>query len=91
MIFCPESKKREWFIGAALLDIYDPSKIIGVTDEPLLKPEKDYELKGFVPNVAFPSGAVIQGNKLYVYYGSADEFCSIASCGLKDLLESLKS
>jgi len=89
LIYCPESFKREWFIGAALLDIKDPTKVVAKTTKPLLKPEMSYELKGYTDNVAFPSGAVVVGDELYVYYGSADDGCCLATCKLYKLLSSL--
>jgi len=50
----------------------------------------DYELEGLVPNVTFPSGAVIVGDELYVYYGGADKVCCLATCKLDELLGFLK-
>jgi predicted GH43/DUF377 family glycosyl hydrolase len=46
----------------------------------------DYEKFGDVPNIVFPSGAVVDGNTLLVYYGGADTNCCVASCNLDDLL-----
>ncbi|RJQ36948.1 hypothetical protein C4559_04430 [Candidatus Microgenomates bacterium] len=89
LIYCPESFKREWFIGAALLDLHDPTKIIGKTKEPLLKPEMNYELSGYTNNVAFPSGAVIRDQVVFIYYGGADTGVCLATCTLKQLLLSL--
>lgn len=76
-------------IRAMLLDIKNPLKIVGNTPEPLLVPEKEYELRGLVPRVTFPTGAAVVGDKLYVYYGAADTSCCLATCELKELLNSL--
>lgn len=57
----------------------NPLKIITKTKKPLLEPQMDYEIKGQVDNVTFPSGAVIVGDKLHVYYGGADRVCCLAS------------
>lgn len=89
LVYCPESAKKEWFIGAALLDLKDPTKVLAKTTEPLLKPEASYERRGYVDNVAFPQGAVVVKDKLYVYYGGADQGCCLATCKLDDLLTSL--
>lgn len=88
LIYCGASKKKEWSISAALLDLKNPRKVISSSKQ-ILKPEKNYELKGLVRNVAFPSGAVIVKDKLFVYYGAADKSCCLASCNLNDLLGSL--
>lgn len=75
--------------GAALLDLTDPSKVIGRTKEPILEPTEEYEKVGDVNNVVFPEGNVIIGDKLYIYYGSADKYIGVATCRLDDLLNEL--
>ncbi len=77
-------------IEAVLLDLKNPLKIIGRTKEPLLVPEKTYELYGQVPNVIFPSGAYIHNNKLSIYYGAADTTCCLAEANVKDILKEMK-
>lgn len=81
----------EWTIGAALLDLNDPRKILSQTDEPILRPETDTEMHGIVNNVTFPEGAVVVGDELYVYYGSGDQGICLATCKLEDLLSELRS
>lgn len=76
-------------IRAMLLDLENPLKIVGSTPEPLLVPEKEYELRGLVPRVTFPTGAAAVGDKLYVYYGAADSTCCLATCDVNELLQSL--
>jgi predicted GH43/DUF377 family glycosyl hydrolase len=76
-------------VQAALLDLKNPFKIIGHTKNPLLVPEEYYERIGYVPNVVFPSGALIMGNKIYLYYGAADTVCCLAFIDLPILLEKL--
>lgn len=90
LIYCGAAQKRIWSISAALLDIKNPQCLIAKSRGPILEPEKPYELRGLVANVAFPSGAVIRGNKLFVYYGAADKTCCLATCNLNQLLKSLK-
>ena len=80
------SDHPEWTIGAALLDLHNPGVILAQTREPILQPETAAELSGVVNNVTFPSGAVVVGDELYVYYGSGDQGCCLATCKLKDLL-----
>lgn len=75
-------------VGAVLLDLQQPSKIIGRTEKPLLEPETDYEKKGEVPNVVFPCGNVVIKDTVYLYYGGADKVVGVATLKIKDLLQS---
>jgi predicted GH43/DUF377 family glycosyl hydrolase len=75
---------------AALLDLDDPTKIIGRLDYPLLEPEAPWEQKGDVSNVVFPTGTHIDGDRLYVYYGAADKLIAIKSLFLEELILALK-
>lgn len=76
-------------IEAALLDKDNPSRVIARSRQPFLVPRENYEIHGTVPNVIFPSGAMIVGEEVRVYYGGADTVCAMASCHLKTLLKSL--
>lgn len=73
----------------ALLDLDNPEKEIARLPYPLFEPEYEWELKGEVNNVCFPTGAVVFDNTLYIYYGAADERIACASVSLPDLLEEL--
>jgi len=77
-------------VGAVLLDLTDPIKIIGRTSRPLLEPKMLYEREGLVPNVVFPCGAVDLGGKLFVYYGGADRVIGVATMEIKELLKVLE-
>ncbi|MDO8658398.1 MAG: hypothetical protein Q7K55_06655 [Candidatus Levybacteria bacterium] len=82
-------KNQYYKVGAALLDINDPTKIISRLDYPILEPEMKYEKEGQVSNVVFPCGALAIRNKLFVYYGGADRVVGVATVDLKRLLEGL--
>ncbi len=82
--------KRIFNIEAKLLDLNNPRKIIGRSKFPLLIPEKKYEIEGIVPEIVFPSGALVKNDTLNIYYGGSDTYCCLASCSLKNLLEELK-
>lgn len=84
------SDDKQFGVEAVLLDLEDPRIIIGRTDYSLLNPEKDYELFGDVPNITFPSGAWVQEDTLFLYYGAADTRCCVATCKLEDLLKELR-
>lgn len=74
---------------AVLLDLENPMKEIARLPYPLFKPELIWELKGEVNNVCFPSGSVLFGDQLYIYYGAADERIGSASLNIHELLEEL--
>ncbi len=84
------SNDKIFGIEAVLLDLKDPRKILGRTQLPILTPEEKYELEGNVPNVIFPSGAVVTDGRLFVYYGAADTVEAVASCHLDSLLDQVK-
>ena len=75
--------------GAALLDKKDPTKVIGRLKDPLFSPEEVYETKGNVHNVVFPTGAAQFGDRLYIYYGAADQRIAAASVDIDELLHEL--
>ena len=81
---------RVFGIEAMLLDLKNPLKIISKTRGPILVPEEIYERYGIVPNIVFPSGALLHKNgKLDLYYGAADTTIAKASLNLNDLLLAL--
>lgn len=84
------SNDKSFGIEAVLLDLENPHKIVGRTEFPLITPEKEYELKGIVPNVIFPSGALVKDGKLHVYYGAADTRVAVATCDLNELITEMK-
>ncbi len=76
-------------VEALLLDKNDPRKIVGRTKGPILTPEESYERYGMVPDIVFPSGALLEGDRLDIYYGAADTVCARASISLSDLLNAM--
>lgn len=75
-----------YYGGGLLLDANDPAKVLKWTAEPCMRPEADFEVSGFVPNVVFPTGVVQDGDALLVYYGAADAVTAVAEFSLRDLL-----
>ncbi len=73
----------------ALLDLHNPQIEIARLPYPLFKPELVWELKGEVNNVCFPTGAVLFGDALYIYYGAADERIATVSVSMSALLTEL--
>ena len=76
---------RQYYIGAILLDLKDPSKIIGRLKQPLLTPNDD-EREGYVPNVVYSCGALIHNNELILPYAMSDITSGIATLGIKDIV-----
>ncbi len=76
--------------GFLLLDLHDPTQVLGRTREPVLRPTAYYERVGLViPNVIFPCANVIRGNELFLYYGCCDTAIALATCRVDDLLDIL--
>jgi predicted GH43/DUF377 family glycosyl hydrolase len=84
-----KNKPRIFGIEALLLDLEDPRKVIGRTQYPLLVPEETYELTGYLPNIVFPTGALLKEDVLIVYYGASDTSVCSFSVSLHDLLHSI--
>jgi predicted GH43/DUF377 family glycosyl hydrolase len=78
-------------VGALLLDLEDPLKIIGRTKHFILAPETGFETKGYYNGCVFPTGNVIIGNTLYVYYGAADKYVCVATCNVEELIHFIKT
>lgn len=81
---------RKYCLGACLLDLEDPRKIIGRLREPLLLPIEG-ERAGYVPNVVYTCGSHVHNEELIIPYAMSDYASSFASVNLKALLEELKS
>ena len=81
---------RKYCIGAALLDLDDPTKVIGRLRDPLLSAEGE-DREGYVPNVVYSCGSLIHGNSLILPYAKSDIASAIATVPLDSLLSLLKS
>jgi predicted GH43/DUF377 family glycosyl hydrolase len=76
-------------IGALLLDLKDPTRVIRCSATPVLEPDLDYENSGFKPGVIYLSGAVVKDGELLAYYGASDNYVCVASCWLEEFLRAL--
>jgi len=77
---------RNYRIGAVLLDLERPDRVVGRSRYPLFGPEEPYEREGLVPNVVFPCGSVVKDGRLVIYYGGADRVIGVASTPLRPLV-----
>jgi predicted GH43/DUF377 family glycosyl hydrolase len=81
---------RKYCIGAILLDLENPTKIIARLDEPLLAPHEK-EREGYVPNVVYSCGALIHNNQLVIPYAMSDINSGIAVVEVKELINCMHS
>jgi predicted GH43/DUF377 family glycosyl hydrolase len=79
---------REYAIGALLLDLEEPSRVIGALREPLMSPRDD-ERDGYVPNVVYSCGALLHGDRLLLPYGASDASVRFAIVDVPLLLDQL--
>jgi predicted GH43/DUF377 family glycosyl hydrolase len=81
---------RKYSIGAFLLDLEDPSRVIGRLTRPLLSPDET-EREGYVPNVVYSCGSLVHAGLLILPYAMSDSASSFATIPLTDLLGEMKS
>lgn len=83
-----ETWKKRYTAGVMLLDLHDPSKIIGLYKEPLIVPEAPYEIEGgYRNNTVFPGGMILEDTgEVKIYYGAADTVECLATADVDDLL-----
>jgi beta-1,4-mannooligosaccharide/beta-1,4-mannosyl-N-acetylglucosamine phosphorylase len=92
----PEKTNRGWedqgwfktyYGGIMLLDLENPSKLLGFSRKPLLAPEAEYELDGFRGGVIFPTGMILEDTgEVKIYYGASDTVVALASAHVDDLV-----
>src|SRR3989338_8933374 len=80
-----------YYAGGALLDLEQPWKVRYRTKDYMLAPTEPYERVGDVPNVIFPSSAVVLGETVRLYYGCADTCIAMAEAKLSDLIRFIKT
>jgi len=80
---------RQYCIGAMLLDLENPQKILARLEEPLLVPREE-EREGYVPNVVYTCGAIIHNNELVIPYAMSDIMSGIATVGVSELINCMR-
>ena len=90
-IYHGANEKHQYCLGAVLLDLNDPSKVLARSEQPIMRPSTEYELCGFFGHVVFTNGHVVapDGESLTIYYGAADEFVCGATFSITEILGSL--
>ncbi len=78
-------------LGAILLDLKDPTKVLARSHDPIMEPNAEYEKHGFFSNVIFTNGHIVDGDKITMYYGAADEVICAAEMSVSNILSSLNA
>jgi predicted GH43/DUF377 family glycosyl hydrolase len=81
---------RRYSIGAVLLDKADPSKVLGRSREPLVRPEPNFR-EGYVPNVVYTCGGIRQGQRIVLPYAVSDTFTKFATVEIAALIASMQA
>lgn len=84
------SSDKVYSQGIALLGLENPGKVVARQKEPILVPELDWEVNGYVPNVVFSCGQVVMGEEIIVYYGGADTAIGAAKMKVSQIEEMLE-
>jgi predicted GH43/DUF377 family glycosyl hydrolase len=80
---------HRYCLGALLLDLHDPSKVLARSERPIMEPTAAYELNGFFGNVIFTNGHIVEGDTLRMYYGASDEVICSAEFSINEILHTL--
>jgi predicted GH43/DUF377 family glycosyl hydrolase len=83
------NEKHFYCMGAVLLDLDDPTMVIGRTAMPLMEPREPWELEGWINNVVFSCGQVVRGDDILIYYGGADSVVAVGTISLSRLVNGL--
>jgi predicted GH43/DUF377 family glycosyl hydrolase len=75
--------------GAMLLAKDDPGRVLKVSRDAILEPQRDFEREGFVAKVVFPTGVLEEDDRLLIYYGASDKYCAMAEVSRRDVMNSL--
>jgi predicted GH43/DUF377 family glycosyl hydrolase len=91
-IYHGANENHQYCLGAFLMDLENPVKVIARTEDPIMVPAEEYELSGFFGNVVFTNGHIIDpnGDTVTIYYGASDEFVCAAEFSIKEIFSFLK-
>lgn len=89
-IYHGANEQNCYCLGAILLDLNDPSKVLARSVDPIMEPTAEYEKKGFFGNVVFSNGQYIEGDTIHLYYGASDEVICEADISISEIMNTLK-
>jgi beta-1,2-mannobiose phosphorylase / 1,2-beta-oligomannan phosphorylase len=80
---------NRYCLGAILLDLDNPAKVLARSNHPIFEPTATYELTGFFGNVVFTNGHIVKGDTITMYYGASDEVICGATLSIEHILSNL--
>lgn len=89
MIYHGATPAHRYCLGAILLDLENPTKVLARSREPIMQPEMDYETCGFFGEVIFTNGHIVDGDRIRMYYGAADAVVCGADLSVREILDHL--
>jgi predicted GH43/DUF377 family glycosyl hydrolase len=88
-IYHGATKENRYCLGALLLDLDEPWRVLARSQTPIMEPEASYEREGFFGQVIFTNGHVVDGDRITIYYGAADSVICAADLSIQRILASL--
>ena len=90
-IYHGATKDNRYCLGALLLDLDEPWRVLARSEKPIMEPQAKYETEGFFGQVIFTNGQLVDGDRITIYYGAADSVICAANLSVADLLASLQT
>lgn len=88
-IYHGATREHRYCLGALLLDLDEPWRVLARSEEPIMEPVAPYEQEGFLGHVIFTNGHLVDGDRLTLYYGAADSVICAAHLSIQSILASL--
>lgn len=89
VIYHGADHNNRYCLGALLLDLQDPNRVLARSEEPLMEPTETYEKEGFFGNVVFTNGHTVDGDVVTIYYGASDTVICSATLSISEILSNL--
>jgi beta-1,2-mannobiose phosphorylase / 1,2-beta-oligomannan phosphorylase len=90
-IYHGADENNRYCLGALLLDLGDPGKVLARSDQPIMEPIMEYEKVGFFGSVVFTNGMVVEGDRILMYYGASDQVVCGATLSVRKILNAISS
>lgn len=88
-IYHGATRENRYCLGALLLDLDEPWRVLARSETPIMEPSTAYELEGFFGQVIFSNGHVVDGDRITMYYGAADSVICAAHLSISEILAAL--
>jgi predicted GH43/DUF377 family glycosyl hydrolase len=90
-IYHGATKDNRYCLGALLLDLDEPWRVLARSEKPIMEPQTQYETEGFFGQVIFTNGQLVDGDRITIYYGAADSVICAANLSVDAILSSLQT